>query len=213
MCAASAAVATICAAGASAAGTGDTYKLWFSPNKPKTSTGMNLTLSTPQMPISAAITLPAGVVLNLKSVPVCTAAPACGPNTQVGTGTATVHYSTYTIPLLLLVFNTQGGLAIVIENPNGTPYLVSPTWSGDTLQITYPDKVYQGYPILVSKFTLNFNQIGTGSRAYMRTPTTCTKQGWSSTATFTDSAGVTQPVTTAAKCTAAKKKKRHKKKR
>lgn len=210
-CVASAALATVCAAGASAAGTGNTVKLWFSPNKPKMSTGMNVSLSTPQMPISAAVTLPAGMALNLQSVPDCASPPACGPNTQVGTGTATVHYSKYTIPLLLLLFNTQGGLAIVIENPNGSPYLVSPTWSGDTLQITYPQKLYQGYPILVSKFTLNFNKIGSGSRAYMRTPATCTKRGWSSTTTFTVSAGVTQPVTAAAKCTVAKKKKKHKK--
>lgn len=212
-CAASAAVATVCAAGASASATGDAYQLSFSPNKPKTSTGMNLTLTTPQMPISAAVTLPAGIALNLQSVPLCAFPPSCGPNTQVGTGTATVHYSHYTIPLLLLVFNTQGGLAIVIENPNGSPYVVNTTWSGDTLEITYPNKVYQGYPILVSKFTLNFNQIGTGSRAYMRTPTTCTKHGWSSTVTFTASTGVTQPLTTTAKCTVAKKKKRHRKKR
>ena len=212
-CAATAAAATVCAGGASASGTGDTYQLSFSPNKPKTSTGLNVTVSTPQMPVSAAITLPAGMGLNLQSVPLCANPPACGPNTQVGTGKATVHYSTYTIPLLLLLFNTQGGLAIVVENPNGNPYLLKPTWSGDTLLITYPSFVYKGYPLLVSKFTLNFNQIGSGSRAFIRTPATCTKQGWSSTTTFTVSAGVTQPVTTTAKCTVAKKKKRHKKKR
>lgn len=207
------ATAVMVTVSASASGPGgDTYSLSFSPNKPKLSSGFSFTLVTPQQPLSATVALPAGTLLNLGSVPTCAAPPACDPTTQVGTGTASVHYSTFTIPLNLLVFNTKGGVAIVIENPNGTPLVVNPTWSGTSLTIPYPTSTYKGVPILVSKIVLTFNKLGSGRLAYLRTPSTCPKGGWHSTATFTVSAGVTTPVTAAAKCQVAKKKKKAKKK-
>jgi hypothetical protein len=131
----------------------------------------------------------------------------CEPNTQIGSGTATVVYNTYTIPLDFAVYNVTGGLAVTIDDPNGPPVLVSPTWSGTTLTIPYPNGMYKGVPIVITQISLTLNQTGSGRNAFLRTPPTCPKSGWSSLATFAFSAtGTSDRVTSAAKCVAPKKK-------
>lgn len=191
--------------------TGVKYTLSFSPNKPLLSSSWTITLVSPSQPTSVAVAVPAGVRLNLRSVPLCAAPPACDPSTQVGAGTASVHYSQYVIPLNFSVFNIAGGLAVVISNPQGSPVVVKPTWSGGVLTIPYPNGYYKGVAIQVAQISLTFYKLGTGRNAFLRTPTRCTKAGWPSTGTFTFPNGTTAPAKGTAKCqTAKKKKKKHK---
>ncbi len=180
--------------------TGPAYSLSFSPNKPAKPSGLTLNLVTPTEPSSAAVAFPAGTSLNLGAVPACGAPPACDPSTQVGSGSAKVTYSTFTIPLSFTVFNRAGGLAVVISNPNGTPYIILPTWSGTKLVIPYTNAYYKGVPIQVAQIQMSFfSQVGSGSHAYLRTPASCPKTGWRSSAAFTFPAGDTV-VNSVAKC-------------
>ena len=191
---------------------GQTYQLSFSPNKPKYSTSLAFTIASPQQPQTVTIAFPAGVRINSRVVPLCTTVPACEPATQVGSGSATVTYQNYVIPLAFGVFNRPGGVAIIVNNPQGSPVVVLPTWSGAQLTIPYPNGNYKGVPIVVDKLALTFNQVGSGSRAYIRTPSKCTRSGWSSLSTFSFTTGVTAQVKSTAKCTNPKKKKKKKKK-
>lgn len=207
---------TIAVGGASAKKTpaqssGPMYTLSFSPNHPKYSTALTINLSAATQPTSVSIQLPAGVVINAKHFPLCTDVPTCEPSTQVGSGSATVTYNGYVIPLSFEVFNRTGGLAIVINNPNGSPVVVEPTLSGSTLTIQYPNGTYKGLPIVVDKISLTFDQAGSGASAYVRTPTTCPKGGWISQGTFTFSTGSTSTVKASATCAAVKKKTKKKK--
>lgn len=188
------------------------YSISFSPNHPGSSSALTFTLSDPQQPTSATVTLPAGTALNLKAERDCTAPPACDPSTQVGTGTASSQYKQYTIPLSFAMFNTSGGVAVIIDVPNGSPKIFTPTWSGNSLTIPYPNGTYKGEPIVTTKISLSFNKIGTGHGAFVRTPAKCPKSGWGSTATLQFSAGTTTPLKATAKCSVAKKKKKKKKK-
>jgi hypothetical protein len=129
----------------------------------------------------------------------------------VGTGIASVTVGTYVIPLNYAVYNRPGGLAIVITVPNGPPVVVLPTWSGSQLTIPLPNGSYKGQPIVITQLALTFNSIGHGGGAFIRTPSTCPKSGWSSVGTLNYS-GVTAQVTAKVKCTAVKKKKKKKKK-
>jgi hypothetical protein len=213
MLAVSVADASSTATRAHASASGESYSLSFSPNKPAFSSSLTVTLASAQQPTSATVTLPAGTRLNLKSVRTCSAPPACDPSSQVGTGTASVHYQQYTIPLAFSIFNRPGGLAVIIAVPNGTPVVISPTWSGTTLTIPYPNGTYKGIPIQTTKISLTFDQLGSGRNAYLRTPSKCPKGGWTSTATPTFTTGVGTTVKAAAKCQVAKKKTKKKKKK
>jgi hypothetical protein len=202
---------------ASAAAASAPYTFSFKPNKPGVSTAATFTLTSAQQPTSATITLPAKTLLNLKAVPVCGAPPACGPTTQVGTGKATINYTnaagtTYKIPLSFQVFNRSGGLAVVITVPNAAPVVILPTWSGTSLTIPYPNGNYNGLPIEITQVSLSFSQLGSGKGALLRTPATCTKAGWSSTASLTSSTGAVTHLKSTAKCQKPKPKPKPKKK-
>ena len=198
----------------SGAPTGETYSLSFSPNVVKDSAGLTLTLTSPQQPLSVTVGLPAGAALNPSALPMCSTPPACEPSTQVGSGTATVGYNQYVIPLIFAIYNRPGGLAIVVSEPNATPVVVLATWAGTTLTIPYPTGTYKGVPIVIEKLGLTFNQTGTGAGAYIRNPPTCPKGGWVSQSTFSFATGATTAqVNAAAKCSVDKKKKKAKKKK
>jgi hypothetical protein len=191
---------------------GPAYSLSFSPNHPKYSSSLTLNISdSAQQPTSVTVALPAGLTLNSSRIPLCATVPTCEPATQVGSGNATVTYNGYVIPLSFEIFNRSGGLGIVINNPNGTPVTVLPTLSGSTLTIPYPDGMYKGLPIVVDKLSMTFNQTGSGAGAYIRTPSTCPKAGWSSTSTFTFGSAAPLQVHAAAKCSLVKKAKKKKK--
>jgi hypothetical protein len=197
---------------------GETYSLAFTPNVVKDSAGVTLNIASPQQPSTVTVTLPTGARLNANALPVCNAAPACEPNTQVGTGVATVSYTNssgqnYVIPLNFAMYNRTGGLAVVITNPNGTPVVVLPTWSGTTLTIPYPSGQYKGLPIAVLKLAMTFNETGKGSAGYIHNPSTCPRGGWASQSTFVFASGVTAQVKASAKCALTAKKKKKKKKR
>lgn len=202
---------------ASAAAASAPYSFSFKPNKPGVSTAMTFKLTSATQPMSATVTLPAKTLLNLKSVAVCGAPPACGPTTQVGTGGATVRYTnaagtTYSIPLTFQVFNRKGGLAVVITVPNAAPVVILPTWSGTTLTIPFPNGTYMGLPIQITEVSLSFSQLGSGKGSLVRTPATCTKAGWPTTATLTSTTGAVTHLKATAKCQAPKSKPKHKKK-
>jgi hypothetical protein len=196
------------------ASSGPTYSVSFSPNHPGSSSALTFTISDAQQPTASTVTLPAGTVLNRKAVGDCSAPPACDPSTQVGTGTASAQYQQYTIPLSFAMFNTSTGVAVIIDVPNGSPKIFTPTWSGNSLAIPYPNGTYKGQPIVTTKISLAFNKIGSGRKAFIRTPSTCPKAGWASTASLQFSAtGTTTPLNASAKCSLAKKKKSKKKKK
>ena len=111
------------------AASGPTYSLSFSPNHPSSSSAFTFTLNSAQQPTSIQMPLPAGTVFNPASVPYCTTPPNCDPATQVGTGSATVDYNSYVIPLSFSVFNEKGGIAIVIAIQNESPVLLQGTWT------------------------------------------------------------------------------------
>lgn len=187
------------------------YSVSFSPNHPKTSSSLTLSLSAPQQPETASFVLPTGVALNLHSVPVCAAPPKCSPATQVGTGSASVKYKQYTIPLAFGIFNGTGGVTVVIEVTGGTPVIISPTWTGTTLTVPYPNGTYKGEPIVTTSISLTFNQLGKGGNAFVRTPSSCPRSGWKSSADLIFSTGTTSSLNAAAKCSVAKKKKKKRK--
>jgi hypothetical protein len=198
------------------AASGPSYVVSFSPNKPNEDSDLSITLTDPQQPTSVTFGLPAGSTLNLGAVPICSAAPACEPATQVGSGSATVVVNGYTISLSFAVFNTAaGGVALVIEDPNGPPVVEKGAWSGTKLTIDYPNGTYNGHQIVVTQLALTFNTAGVGRGNYIRTPAKCTGTGWGSTAGFTFAGAATAtPVNALAKCEqpASKKKKKKKKK-
>jgi hypothetical protein len=196
---------------ASASSAAQAYSVSFAPNQPAKVSSLTMTVTSPQQPASVAIALPAGTVLNSGVLPTCAAPPACDPSTQVGSGKATVQYSKYLIPLNFSLFNRSGGLALVISNPNGTPIVVLPTWSGTTLDITYPNSFYKGVAIVVTKISLTFNRLGSGAHSYLRTPAGCPRSGWPSSTTFTASDASETVVRTAAHCQLASKHKKKKK--
>jgi hypothetical protein len=202
---------------ASAATGGAPYTFSFKPNKPGASTAMAFKLTSAQQPTSVTVALPAKTLLNLKSVPVCGAPPACGPTTQVGTGTASINYTnaagtTYKIPLSFQIFNRTGGLAVVISVPGASPVVILPTWSGTSLTIPYPSGTYQGLPLQITQVALSFSQLGSGKGAFVRTPASCPKAGWPSSATLTFSTGAVTHLKSTAKCQKPKPKPKHKKK-
>jgi len=191
---------------------GETYSLSFSPNQPKVSTSVTFKVNTPKLqPTSVTMTLPTGSSLNTSAAPKCAQPPTCEPSTQVGTGVASVTYKTYVIPLDFSVYNTQAGLALVITLPNGPPVVVLPTWSGSTLTIPLPNGYYKGVPIVITELALTFNSIGHGGGAWIRTPGTCPKGGWTSQGTIVYT-GVTDQLNASAKCSAKPPKKKKKKK-
>ncbi len=186
----------------------------FSPNQPGKTSGFSFTASSPTQPSTVTVTLPAGVALNLASVPVCATPPTCAPDSQVGTGQAQLAYNGSEIPVSFTVYNMTGGAAIVITVPNRSPVVVLPTWSGNALTVPYPNSDYKGYPIQIQQLTITFNTLGTGRNAFIRTPATCTKAGWSSTATFSFVSGAAPAsVEASAKCSNPKKKHKKKKKK
>lgn len=185
------------------------YKLSFSPSKPNTKSDLTFTLTDSQQPSSVVLALPAGVAVNPHALPTCSSSPNCEPSTQVGSGSASVVVNGYAIPLNLTVYNTPGGLSLVIENPNGSPIVKSATWSGTQLTIPYPDAYYtqgncaskaNGCPIVVTELSLTFNTAGVGSGNYLRTPAKCTKAGWSSRAAVAFVSGSSTNVTAVTKC-------------
>jgi hypothetical protein len=197
-------------AGAAASG-GNAFSFSFSPNKPGASTAMSFSISSPQQPASIAVSLPSKTLLNLKSVPVCGAPPACDPSTQIGTGKASLKYTnaagtTYNIPLNFQMFNRPGGLAAVIAVPNAAPVMILPTWSGTKLTIPYRNFMYNGLPISVTKVSMSFFALGSGKKALVRTPATCTKAGWHSSAALTSTAGAVTNLKATSKCQVPKKK-------
>jgi hypothetical protein len=197
------------------AATGPTLSVSFTPNQPGKTSGFSFTAASPTQPASVTVTLPAGTALNLAAVPVCGGPPACDPSTQVGTGQAQLLYNGSAIPVSFTVYNTTGGAAIVITVPNRSPVVILPTWSGSSFTVPYPNTVYKGYPIQIVSLTMTFNTLGSGAKSFIRSPSTCTSAGWSSTATFNFSSAAPASVTAAAKCsaTAPKKKPKHKKKK
>lgn len=196
---------------ASAASAAQTYTVSFAPDQPAKSSSLSLTLASAQQPTSVAVTLPTGSVLNTSAVRTCSSPPACDPSTQVGAGKATVVYSKYDIPLNFAIFNRPGGLALVISNPNGQPVTILATWSGNTLNLTYPNSYYKGVAIVVSKISLTFNKLGTGAKAFLRTAAACSPGGWASTSTFNYNDGSNAVVSAKAACSKAAPK--HKKKK
>jgi hypothetical protein len=199
-----------------AASGGNSFKFSFSPNKPGVSTAMTFSISSTSQPTSITVALPPKTLLNLKSVPICGAPPTCDPSTQVGTGKAALLYTnasgtSYTIPLNFQIFNRAGGVAVVITVPNAAPVMILPTVSGMSLTIPYRDFTYNGLPIQVTKVSMSFFQLGSGKKALVRTPATCTKSGWHSTAALTYTTGTVNLKATA-KCQVPKKKKKPKQK-
>jgi hypothetical protein len=198
-----------------AAGSGNAFSFSFSPNKPGVSTAMTFSISSPQQPTAITVGLPAKTLLNLKSVSICGAPPACDPSTQIGTGKASLKYTnaagtTYDIPVNFQMFNRPGGLAAVITVPNAAPVMILPTWSGSSLTIPYRAFSYNGLPIEVTKVSMSFFALGSGKKALVRTPATCPKAGWQSTATLAYTTGAVKLKATA-KCQAPKKKQPKKK--
>ena len=200
---------------ADAASSGNSFAFSFSPNKPGVSSAMTFSITSPSQPTSITVALPPKTLLNLKSVPVCGAPPTCDPSTQVGTGKASLLYTnasgtSYTIPLNFQMFNRTGGVAVVITVPNAAPVMILPTVSGASLTIPYRAFSYNGLPIQVTKVSMSFFQLGSGKKALVRTPATCTKSGWRSTAALTYTTGTVNLKATA-KCQVPKKKKSKKK--
>jgi hypothetical protein len=198
-----------------ATSSGNSFAFSFSPNKPGVSTAMTFSITSPEQPASITVSLPSKTLLNLKSVPVCGAPPTCDPSTQIGTGKASLKYTnaagtTYMIPLNFQMFNTTGGLAAVIAVPGAPPVMILPTWSGTSLMIPYRAFTYNGLPIEVTKLSMSFFALGSGKKALVRTPASCTKSGWHSTAALTYATGAVNLKATA-KCQVPKKKKAKKK--
>jgi hypothetical protein len=202
---------------------GPAYKLSFSPPQPKSKSNLTFSLTDSIQPSSVTLALPAGVVLNPHALPTCSNSPNCEPATQVGSGSASVLVNGYTIPLSLLLYNTVGGLSLVIQNPNGSPIVKAATWSGTQLMIPYPNSYYtagkcaskpNGCPIVVTELSLTFNTAGVGSGNFLRTPSACTAAGWSSRAAFSFTGGPSSNVSAVTKCGkyAVKPKKKSKKK-
>jgi hypothetical protein len=188
---------------------GPGYKLSFSPPQPKSKSNLTFSLTDAQQPSSVTLGLPAGVVLNTHALPTCSKSPNCEPSTQVGSGSASVVVNGNAIPLTLLLYNTVGGLSLVIQNPNASPIVKSATWSGSQLTIPYPNAYYtqgncaskpNGCQILVTELSLTFNTAGVGSGNFLRTPSKCTSAGWSSRAAFTFVSGTSSSVTSVTKC-------------
>jgi hypothetical protein len=83
--------------------------------------------------------------------------------------------------------------------------MILPTWSGTSLTIPYRDFTYNNLPIQVTKVSMSFFALGSGRGALVRTPATCTKAGWRSTAALTYLTGAVTNLKATAKCQAPKK--------
>ena len=209
-----------------------TYTSKFSAKKPSTSTGINsvLTGSDPGAPnakpdpaTKVVIAFNAGTKFNNKAVPQCNlnkaqveADPegACPANTKVGTGSASANAA----PVLqeavgerVTAFNKSGGIwfALSPSGSVGQKLALEGKLSGSKLTTTVPVlPIIPGAPatpdntVSLTEFILNIPKKGSGSKAFITTPSKCSGGKWTNKATFTYTSQPGVTVTSTTPCTA-----------
>ena len=183
-----------------AAGITQTYSQKFTTTHPGQVSGMSFRAGGSPQAKSVTLTFPAGTVINTKAVARCTGASSCPAASKVGAGTATVRVAGAAAGLAATAYNRAGGMVIIIPAPIGSVVL-RPTLSGRKLSITIPSLKVAGSAVTLVSLKLDINAIGSGTKAYLRTPASCPKaKVWTFTGRFTYSGGRSRTLTSRSAC-------------
>lgn len=178
------------------------YTQKFTTNHPGQASGMTFQAGGSPQAKSVTLTFPAGTVINTKAVAACgKTAKTCSVASKVGSGTAVVRLGTTSLATNVTAYNRVGGMTIIVTSPVKPDVVLRPTLTKGVLQIPIPSLVIAGSKITLTSLTLKVNKIGSGSRAYLRTPPTCPKSKvWAFTGRFTYPGGAVKTLKSASPC-------------
>lgn len=179
------------------AATTQEYSQKFTVKTPGQSTGMafkarayDVVKGTPDRAKKVTLTFPSGTKINSGALAKCTNASACSPKSKVGSGKATAIVGTAHLPLAAIAYNRSGGMVLVIGNPldPAKPFVLQPRFVGSNpikLILDLPAIKAGQFTAVISELSVVVNKIGTGKKAYVKTPSSCPKGGaWKFTGKF-----------------------------
>jgi hypothetical protein len=189
------------------AATQQNYTQKFTVKKPGQSTGMSFRANQPGAQAVSAkkvtLTFPAGTKINTGALAKCTNPSSCPAKSKLGTGTATVILGTAQLPLGATAYNRAGGIALVVMDPTNPtqPIVLKPVLVGNKLILNIPTLTKGPFTLILADLSVTVQKIGSGSKAYMRTPATCAKGGtWTFTGQFDYVDGTSQTKTSKSAC-------------
>ena len=181
-------------ASAALAATQQTYSQKFTVKRPGQPTGMTFKASARdpktlgQIPVQVrkvTLTFPAGTKIDTSAVARCVKAETCPAASQIGSGTATVKFSTTSTTIKAKVYNRAGGLFLVFTTPFGTTVVLNPTLKAGQLTLSVPPLKVGQLKLVLASMSLTINKLGSRAHPYARTPSSCPKSGaWTFRARF-----------------------------
>lgn len=178
-----------------------TYSQKFTVKHPGQSAGMSFSAAGSTQAKTVTLTFPPGTKINTGALPKCFNTSACPAKSKIGSGQATVMLAMSPIRLPVTAYNRAHGMALAIKSSLGAPVVLAPTLSQGKLTITIPSLQVGDAPLVLTDLKLTISKIGTGSKAYVKTPPSCPKQGaWTFTGMFGYADGTATTLTSQSAC-------------